>query len=85
MNELSIEDIKARLDQLKIFELRHTARAIGVERPTAYKRAALLVKILAITSGTDTPVPCESTVGTLFADEQLVKDILAYRKNKIGE
>ena len=62
MNELSIEDIKARLDQLKIFELRHTARAIGVERPTAYKRDALLVKILAITSGTDTPVPCESTV-----------------------
>lgn len=62
MEKITIEDIKARLEQLKIFELRHTARAIGVERPTAYKRDALLVKIIAITSGTDTPVACESTV-----------------------
>ncbi len=85
MEEKTIDDIKARLEQLKIFELRQTARAIGVERPAAYKRDALLVKIIAITSGKDTPAPCESTVGTLFADEQLVKDILAYRKSKIGE
>ena len=37
MKEINIEDIVARLEQLAILETRHTARAVGVERPAEGK------------------------------------------------
>ncbi len=33
MQEITIENIEARLVKLNIFELRQTARAVGVDRP----------------------------------------------------
>lgn len=80
MQELTIGNITARLEQLTILELRQTARAVGVERPAADKKAEVLKKIIAIAKGTATPVPCENPVGTQYADEELVKDILAFRE-----
>lgn len=84
MKEITIEGIKARLEQLNIFEIRQTARAVGVERPAADKKDAVLKKIIAIAKGTATPVPYENSVGTQFADEELVKDILAFREKISG-
>lgn len=85
MQELTIENIEARLEQLTIFELRQTARAVGVERPAAGKIAEVREWIIAIANGTAIPVPCEKKMGTKFADKKLVNDILAYRKSKIGK
>lgn len=84
MEEKTIEGIKARLEQLNIFELRQTARAVGVERPAADKKSAVVEKIIAIAKGTATPVPYKNSVGKQFADEELVKDILAFREKISG-
>ncbi len=85
MQELTIVNIEARLEQLTIFELRQTARAVGVERPAAGKIAEVREWIIAIANGTAIPVPREKKMGTKFADKKLVNDILAYRKSKIGK
>lgn len=84
MKEITIENIEARLDELNIFELRQTARAVGVECPAARKKSEVREKIIAIANGESAPVPCENSVGTQYADKKLVNDILAYRKSKIG-
>ncbi len=85
MKEINIEDIVARLEQLTILETRHTARAVGVERPAEGKKAEVREKIIAIANGTAEPVSCDNKVLTQFADKKLVKDILAYRKSIIGK
>lgn len=85
MQEITMENIKARLEELNIFELRQTARAVGVKCPAAGKKSEVLEKIIAIANGESTPVPCENSVGIQYADKKLVNDILAYRKSKIGE
>ena len=84
MQEITIENIEARLEQLTILELRATARAVGVERPAAGRKSEVREKIIAIANGTATPVHCENPVGTRFADKELVKDILAFRKKISG-
>ena len=39
MQEITIENIEARLIELSIFELRQTARAVGVERAADGKKS----------------------------------------------
>ncbi len=85
MKEITIEDINARLEQLLIFELRQTAREVGVECPAAGTKAEVREKIIAIANGTAEPVPYEKKGHTDLADKKLVKDILAYRKSVIGK
>lgn len=83
MQEITIENITARLEQLTILELRQTARAVGVKCPAADKKDAVLKKIIAIAEGTASPVPCDKLVMTQYADKQLVKDIFAFRESII--
>ena len=44
MQEITIENIEARLKQLNIFELRQTARAAGVECAAAGKKSEVQAK-----------------------------------------
>lgn len=85
MQEITIEDIEARLAELTIFELRQTARAVGVERPAAGEKAEVLKKIIAIANGTTEPVPVENRKFCEYADKKLVEDIHAYRASIIGK
>ncbi len=85
MQELTIENIETRLEQLTILELRQTARAVGVACPAAGKKSEVREKIIAIANGTATPVPNEKSPLTEFADKDLVKDILTFRNSKIGK
>lgn len=84
MQELTIENIEARLEKLPIFELRQTARAVGVVCAAAGTKADLRRKVIAIANGTVNSVPCENPAGTRFANEELVKDILALRESRNG-
>ena len=83
MQEITIENIEARLKQLNIFELRQTARAAGVECAAAGKKSEVQAKIIAIANGTvePVPVPPEKRKFCEYADKGLVKDIQAYRKS----
>lgn len=85
MQEITIENIEARLEELTIFELRQTARAVGVERAAADKKSAVQAKIIAIANGTAEPVPVEDRKFCEHADKKLVKDIQAYRASIIGK
>ncbi len=85
MKEITIEDIEARLGELLIFELRQTARAVGVLRPAEGKKFECIKRIIEIAKGEVEPVPCENPVGTKMANKQLVKDILDYRKSVLGK
>lgn len=84
MDKISIEDIEARLEKLSIFELRQTARAVGVDCPAAGTKAEVRKKILAIAKGTATPISSEIPTLTEFADKALVEDILAFRESAIN-
>lgn len=84
MQDITIENIKTRLEKLTILELRQTARAVGVDCPAVGKKSELREKIIAIANGTDTPVAREDSRAIEFVDEELVKDILAFRKSIIG-
>ncbi len=84
MQEITIENIEARLKQMNIFELRQTARAVGVARPALGKKAEVQARIIAIANGTADPVPCENRLGFDGADKELVKDIQSYRESIIG-
>lgn len=85
MQEITIENIEARLEKLTILELRQTARAVGVKCPAAGTKAELRAKIIAIANGEDNPVPCENLKFVEYADKELVKDIQAYRESIIGK
>lgn len=85
MQEITIENISARLEQLTIFELRQTARAVGVAHAAAGNKADIRRKVIAIANGTAKPVPFENPAGTQFANGELVKDILTFRESKIGK
>ncbi len=84
MKDITIENIKARLEQLTILELRQIAREVGVERPAADKREAVIKKIIAIANGTTEPVEHEKSPLDEMVDKRLVKDILAFRKSILG-
>ncbi len=84
MQDLSIENIEARLEQLTIFELRQTARAVGVAHAAAGTKADVRRKVIAIAKGKAERVPCDNPAGTQFANEELVKDILAFRERNSG-
>lgn len=85
MQEITIENIEARLIELSIFELRQTARAVGVERAADGKKSAVRAKIIAIANGTAEPVPIENRKCCEYADKKLVKDIQTYRGSIIGK
>ena len=85
MQEITIENIEARLEGLNIFELRQTARAVGVERAADGKKSEVRAKIIAIANGTAEPVPVENRKFCEYADKKLVKDIQAYRASIIGK
>lgn len=85
MQEITIENIEARLKELNIFELRQTARAVGVERAAEGKKSDVRAKIIAIANGTVEPVPVENRKFCEGADKKLVKDIQAYRASIIGK
>ncbi len=85
MQEITIENIEARLKQLNIFELRQTAREVGVDRPAADKKDEVRAKIIAIAKGKVEPVPIENSKFCEYADKELVKDIQAYRESIIGK
>lgn len=85
MQEITIENIEARLEELNIFELRQTARAVGVERAADGKKSEVRAKIIAIANGTAEPVPVEDRKFCEYADKGLVKDIQAYRASIIGK
>ncbi|MCM1234306.1 MAG: hypothetical protein NC489_29735 [Ruminococcus flavefaciens] len=85
MQKVTIEDIEARLEKLTIFELRQTARAVGVAHAATGTKVDVRRKVIAIANGTTKPVPCENPTGTRFANEALVKDILAFRESKISK
>ncbi len=82
---ITIENIEARLKKLTIFELRQTARAVGVECPTAGTKAEVQAKIIAIANGETNPVSSENRALTDYADKELVKDIQYYRESIIGK
>ena len=85
MKEITIENIEARLKELTIYELRQTARAVGVERPAADKKADVVNKILAIAKGEVDPVSIpDNPILTQSADKKLVKDIQSYRESILG-
>lgn len=85
MQEVTIENIEARLEQLSILELRQTARAVGVACPAAGTKSEVREKIIAIANGIDAPVTLKKSVLADCADEQLVKDILTFRESIIGK
>ncbi len=85
MQEITIENIEARLEKLTILELRQTARAVGVKCPAAGTKAEVRAKIIAIANGEDNPVPCENCTLVEYADKKLVEDIQAYRKSISGK
>ncbi|MDE7082482.1 MAG: hypothetical protein K2O89_02105 [Clostridia bacterium] len=85
MKEIALENIIERIDQLTIFELRQTARAVGVYPVADGTKTKVKERMVAIANGTAEPVPCEKKVLTDCADKQLVKDILEYRKSIIGK
>lgn len=85
MQEITIENLEARLKQLNIFELRQTARAVGVDFPAAGKKSELQAKVIAIAKGKAEPVPIENSKFCEYADKELVKDIQAYRESIIGK
>lgn len=85
MQEITIDNIEARLVKLNIFELRQTARAVGVDRPAICKKAELQAKVIAIAKGKAEPVPIENSKFCEYADKGLVKDIQAYRERIIGK
>lgn len=85
MQELTIENIKARLEQLSIFELRQTARAVGVACPAAGTKDEVRGKVIAIANGTDTPVTLNNFPFEGWVDKGLVKDILIFRESIIGK
>ena len=85
MQEITIENIEARLIELSIFELRQTARAVGVERAADGKKSEVRAKIIAIANGTAEPVPIENRKCCEYADKKLVKDIQTYRGRIIGK
>lgn len=85
MQELTIENIAARLDQLTILELRQTAKAVGVACPAAGKKSEVREKIIAVANGTDTPVAHGESLLLGFADKELVKEILTCRQSTIGK
>ena len=78
MQKITIENIEARLEELNIFELRQTARAVG-------KKSEVRAKIIAIANGTAEPVPIENRKFCEQADKKLVKDIQTYRESIIGK
>ena len=84
MDKISIEDIETRLEKLSTFELRQTARAVGVDCPASGTKAEVREKILAIAKGTASPVVNENAKGTEFADKALVELILAFRESTIN-
>lgn len=85
MQEITIENIEARLAELSVFELRQTARAVGVESAADGKKSEVLAKIIAISKGTAEPVPIANRKFSEYADKKLVKDIQAYRESIIGK
>lgn len=85
MQKITIENIEARLEELNIFELRQTARAVGVERAADGKKSEVRAKIIAIANGTAEPVPIENRKCCEYADKKLVKDIQTYRGSIIGK
>mgnify|MGYP001067444653 CR=1 FL=1 len=85
MQEITIENIEARLGELTILELRQTARAIGVERPAACKKAEVVKKIIAIAEGKAEPVFIGNTKFGELAGKGLVQDIQTYRDSIIGK
>lgn len=85
MQELTIKNIDARLEQLTILELRQIARAVGVACPAAGEKSELRKKIIDIANGTTTPVKNEKSLLTEFADKELINDILTYRGSIIGK
>lgn len=85
MQEITIEDIEARLERLNVFELRQTARAVGVKRAADGKKSEVRAKIIAIANCITEPVPIENYKVCEYADEKLVKDIQAYRESIIGK
>ncbi len=85
MQEITIENIEARLGELNIYELRQTARAVGVERAADGKKSEVLAKIIAIANGTTEPIPVENRKCCEYADKKLVKDIQAYRASIVGK
>lgn len=85
MQKITIENIEARLEELNIFELRQTARAVGVERAADCKKSEVHAKIIAIANGTAEPVPIENRKCCEYADKKLVKDIQTYRGSIIGK
>lgn len=84
MNEITIENIKARLGELTIFELRQTARAVGVSRSADGPKAECIKKIVAIAKGEENPVPVEDRKFCEYADKGLVKDIQSFRESILG-
>lgn len=85
MQETTIENIEARLEKLSIFELRQTARAVGVDCPAAGTKAEVKAKIIAIANGEGNPKASEKCTLTDYADKELVKDIQSYRESIIGK
>lgn len=79
MQEITIEDIEARLEKLTIFELRQTARAVGV-RAAAGTKSECIKKIVAIAKGKAEPIPVEERKFFEYADKKLVNDIQTFRK-----
>lgn len=85
MQELTIENIEARLEQLNILELRQTARVIGVSCPASEKKSEVKERIIAIANGTDTPIAHKILLLSESADKELVKDIVIFRESIIGK
>lgn len=85
MQKITIENIESRLEELNIFELRQTARAVGVECAADGKKSEVRAKIIAIANGTAEPVPIENRKFCKQADKKLVKDIQTYRESIIGK
>lgn len=73
-----LNDVKARLDRLNIYELRQVARAVGVHRPADGKKSRVTEAILSIATGETAPEPPASRGAPPKSqqfDEQLVADI----------
>ena len=51
MKEITLENIEARLNELNIFELRQTARTVGVIRPAEGRKSECIQKVIAIAQG----------------------------------
>lgn len=85
MKEITLENIEARLNELNIFELRQTARTVGVIRPAEGRKSECIQKVIAIAQGETEPLPLEERKQWFYEDKELVKDILAYRESVIGK